>query len=1046
VTPEKYQRVSEIVYALSTMAEHERADALTRLCGNDEAIRSEVISLLQHHSDAAIALDEPLLSQSMVRRIVPSPGISALSNDSDSTVSREKDEASHDVTLPQWIGRYRILRVIGEGGMGIVYLAEQDRPRRQVALKVIRAGINSRNVLRRFELEQEVLGRLHHPGIAQIFDAGVHDIEGHASQPYFVMEYIDGVTLNEYVRAHGLSTRERLTLFVLVCKAVEHAHSKGVIHRDLKPGNIMVENSGQPKILDFGVARSTNIDRQLTTLQTDIGQLIGTLPYMSPEQVSGDTDPQSFDTRADVYALGVICYELLSGRLPHELNGRTIPEAARIIRDDDPTPLSVINRVFRGDLETIVGKALDRDKTRRYQHASDLGADIERFLRDEPIVARRPSAIYQLQKFARRNRALVGGVIAVFIVLVLGIVGTTWGMVRALDSDRESQMHLAAMTQSHRLADESARRAEAEAEKANQVFDLLADLLGGVDPDLSRGKELTVREMLDDAAVRLRIEVLNTELRAKLLMRVAMLYLKQLGLIEHALELNTDALTSFGQVTTPDETLFITALIQQANILNSLARFEEAEAFAHDSVARARKAQSPALLILALCAMGSIHANKRDEVSAETIFLEAMDVYERAGRNDHRVLSTVLSGLANVYKRTARYDDALEIDERIVSIRRSAYGEVHTTVATAMNNYAVTLQAADRHGDAIELYESVLDIRRTLYGSEHPAVATSLHNLAIASAFQGDVQKAIEYGTESLELRRRLLGKSHPRTLTTAAQLGRRLADMGHHDEAEPLLLETIEAARANPDAFVEFTGTLRYLGWLRYRQGRLDEATTWLSEAIEAYERYGDALLLASTLADLARVELAARNLDAAEQAAQRSIDVRTKLVGPDNTAIATVTLVLARTVELQGDIERAIALQHEALAIHGAVLGNSHHQTGMTMAQLGRTYARTGNCEQAEVLLRESIKLLNPVGAGRASTNASQDALADCLMKMDRFDDAEQLLLLAYESAPLDGARRRSIASRLASLYTQLGKSDASLQWQRTADEFHTESEIVR
>jgi serine/threonine protein kinase len=274
-----------------------------------------------------------------------------------------------------------------------VYEAEQDQPRRAVALKVIKPGLVSSELLRRFEQESQALARLQHPAIAQIYEAGTADA-GFGPQPFFAMELVRGQSLLD-ADQRRLSVRQRLELMVKICEGVQHAHQRGLIHRDLKPGNILVDETGQPKILDFGVARVTDSDLGATR-QTDVGQLVGTLAYMSPEQVLAD--PLELDTRSDVYALGVILYELLAGRLPYELSAQPL-EAARIIREQDPAPLSSISRVYRGDIETITAKALEKDKARRYASAAGLAADVQRYLRDEPITARPPSASYQLRKF-----------------------------------------------------------------------------------------------------------------------------------------------------------------------------------------------------------------------------------------------------------------------------------------------------------------------------------------------------------------------------------------------------------------------------------------------------------------------------------------------------------------------------------------------------------------------------------------------------------------------------------------------------------------------
>ncbi|MGA3228098.1 MAG: serine/threonine-protein kinase [Acidobacteriaceae bacterium] len=332
----------------------------------------------------------------------------------------ESGPAQSRAQIPASIGRYRILRLLGEGGMGAVYEAEQDLPRRLVALKVIRAAWAGPELIRRFEQESQALARLHHPGIAQIYEAGAAETP-FGVQPYFAMELIHGKPLVEYAEEHKLSTRQRLELMIAVCEAVEHAHQRGIIHRDLKPVNILVDETGQPKILDFSLARATDADAQATR-QTDMGQLLGTLAYMSPEQVLAD--PLALDMRSDVYALGLILYELLAHKMPYVLSN-LLHEAVQTIRIAEPAKLSAVDRCYRGDIETIVAKALEKDKERRYSSAAALAANIRRYLRDEPIVARSPSTAYQLQKFARRNRALVPGMAAVFVVLVLGVVVST---------------------------------------------------------------------------------------------------------------------------------------------------------------------------------------------------------------------------------------------------------------------------------------------------------------------------------------------------------------------------------------------------------------------------------------------------------------------------------------------------------------------------------------------------------------------------------------------------------------------------------------------
>lgn len=450
MTPEHWQKVKKLCHLALQQPPEQRSAFLAHACPNDERLRREVESMI-----ARTTAGEGLLDAS-AGAVPPNR-----------TAGR----------IPTTLGRYRVLHLLGEGGMGAVYKVEQDRPHRIVALKVIKPGLATPELLRRFERESEVLARLHHPGIAQIYEVGTADA-GFGLQPYFAMEFISGAPLRDYVQLHHLNTHQRLELMARVSDAVEHAHHRGIIHRDLKPSNILVDEGGQPKILDFGIARVTDSDAQATK-QTDLGQLVGTLAYMSLEQVLAD--PLELDTRSDVYALGVILYELLAGRLPYQLSANPL-EAVRTIREEDPARLSSISRAYRGDVETIVAKALEKDKARRYSSAAALAADIRRYLADQPITARTASATYQLQKFARRHKALVTATAVVFAALLTGILVSTREAVKA-------------------------RQAEQAAEAVNDFLqnDLLAQASAATQsgPSAKPDPDLKVRTALDRAAVRI---------------------------------------------------------------------------------------------------------------------------------------------------------------------------------------------------------------------------------------------------------------------------------------------------------------------------------------------------------------------------------------------------------------------------------------------------------------------------------------------------------------------------------------------------------------
>jgi eukaryotic-like serine/threonine-protein kinase len=381
--PERWTVIESLYHAALEREPTERSVWLRQACGDDALLLGEVESLL---ACADVNLSNPAARPEMAKLLDhiagdPSAGAQARSEAADVEAKGASVAARTTAALPSAIGRYRILRLVGEGGMGVVYEAEQEQPRRTVALKVIKSGLGDPKLVRRFEQESLALGRLQHPGIAQIYEAGTAET-GFGPQPYFAMEFIRGESLLQYASAQQLGIRQKLELMSKICEAVHHAHQRGIIHRDLKPGNILVDETGQPKILDFGVARAMDSDAQVTR-QTDPGQLVGTLAYMSPEQVLAD--PLELDTRSDVYALGVVLYELLAGRLPYTVSPR-LHEAVQTIREEEPRPLSTFNSAYRGDIETIAGKALEMDKTRRYSSAAELAADIRRYLQDEPIM------------------------------------------------------------------------------------------------------------------------------------------------------------------------------------------------------------------------------------------------------------------------------------------------------------------------------------------------------------------------------------------------------------------------------------------------------------------------------------------------------------------------------------------------------------------------------------------------------------------------------------------------------------------------------------
>jgi eukaryotic-like serine/threonine-protein kinase len=908
--------------------------------------------------------------------------------------------------VPESIGHYRILRLVAQGGMGAVYEAEQEKPHRIVALKVIKPGYANEEMTRRFELESQALGRLHHPGIAQIYEAGSAETP-FGVQPYFAMEFIDGVSLVAYANQHKLDTRARLRLLASICDAVHHAHQRGLIHRDLKPTNVIVDASGQPKILDFGIARITDSDGQATR-ETNVGQLIGTLPYMSPEQVMAD--PFEIDIRCDVYALGVILYELLAGELPFDLNRKAIHQAVQIIREQEATRLSALNRFYRGDIETIVAKTLEKQKSRRYDSAANLAADIRRFLNDEPITARPPSSAYQLQKFARRHRALVIGIAAVFVVLLAGIVASSIESVRAKRAEvtaRQAEVqerterdravtaensatqerdravtaeHAAteardravkAEAQAKRERDTAVvekRRADTEAATAKAINDFLTtDLLAqasavGQGSNAKADPDIKVRTVLDRAAGRVAGRFNGKpQVEGSIESTIGTTYW-HLGIYPEAKQHLARALDLDRAALGHDNPVTLTVGTTLGETYRSAGNYAQSEALLRDTYEtslRSRGADDPQTLNAAR-ALAGVYVVESKYAEAEPMLSDLLERCRRVlGADSENTLDTT-DVLARVYFMRSKFPAAERLLQDMITIQKRVFGPEHPFTVRTMNNLAVLYQREHRNQDAEKLYATVIDIQRRVSGPDHPETLNALNNLGVLYSVQGKYSEAAPIYEKVLEQWRKQLGPEHPRTL---------------------------------------------------------------------------------AVMSNIAVLKLGQRDFAGAETLGHRVLEIRTRVLGAEHSDTLQSQNILASIFEEEGKYAEADPLFTRVIEVRQHVLGPKNPDTLDAIAHLGELRIDQTRYAEAEAMLRGCLDIQKQTMPSDYRRYLTETLLGASLAGDHKYVEAEPLLVGGYEGmkqnaaavSDLNRQKMKKVGELVVKFYTAWNKPDKAAEWRQ-------------
>jgi eukaryotic-like serine/threonine-protein kinase len=989
------------------------------------------------------------------------------------------------------IGHYKILQKLGEGGCGVVYEAEQKEPvRRHVALKVIKLGMDTKEVIGRFEAERQALALMDHPNICKVLDAGATDV----GRPYFVMELVRGIRITSYCDDNKLNTEQRLELFIQVCQAIQHAHQKSIIHRDIKPSNILVtdqEGVPVPKVIDFGIAKAT-AGQTLTdkTVFTALEQFIGTPAYMSPEQAK--LSGLDIDTRSDIYSLGVLLYELLTGKTPFDakrLLEAGFDEIRRIIREEEPpapsqklstlaaeeqtttarfrqTDSPRLLHLIRGDLDWIVMKCLEKDRNRRYETANGLAFDIKRHVNNEPVVARPPSSVYRLQKMVRRNKLACAAAAAVALALLLGVVVSAWEARRAIRAEQE-QNHLRQEAEAESkkakseadhaksaesLAKQRLAESEANATLAKQrladseaISKFLTQLFRSPDP-AHDGRTIKVVDILSAAAKNLETELTNQPAqRAKLQATLASTY-DALGLYSEAISLQEkvrDYYLAASGLENPDT---LVAIHDLAYSYDEDGRQDEALKLAEEVLARSRKELGPEspFTLKAMDSVGLLYLKAGRFEEAIKLFEELLALRRKVSGQEHRETLWAMDNLANCHDEAGHRDEALKLREQVLPLFRKVCGPEDRDTIMAMNNLAISYVQVGRRDEALKLREDVLALRRKMLGPESPYTLKAMRNLAYSYEEAGRQNEALKLREDALALRRKVSGSKHPETLATMSDLATSYDEAGRWDEALQLREETLALRRkvSGPEHYHTLVA-MNDLATSYDEEGRRTEALQLREEVLGLFRKvlqpqHPYTLVAMNNLAT--SYDEAGRRDDALKLRVE-VLELRRKVLIPDHPDTLTTMNDLAISYDEAGRRDEALKLREQVLTLRRKVSGPEHPDTFVAMENLATSYAEAGRQQEAISLLAQVCEL-NPKNTDAAlalatwqtwfSQDADYEASRHRLVQQadgtDQVDTAERAAKAASLRPSSDVALTTN-ALHLAQRAVELGKTNSSL-----------------